>query len=193
MEMSRKLRSRTLRNFFYQYLFVPLQWSATSYQLLELNVERRLHITTVEVDPLACPIEPGATGVTVRLIWANQPKVREVYIASVTRSSRGGLCTTQEYMNLKRTCPASLLRPLLPLIGAGKDGMNELEQATIPATHLFRLLDFAKVPIRWEMNKYHDEEGRSEWSHIKEYQQLHSEFIEYGATNREPREPALAP
>jgi hypothetical protein len=62
-----------------------------------------------------------------------------------------------------------------------------------PRTQLFRLLHFAKVPIRWDTNEHRGEEGRSECSHTKEYQRLHPEFIEYGATNREVREPAPAP
>ena len=69
-------------------------------------------------------------------------------MASVVRSSRGGLWIIQKNMKLTKICPSSLLRPLLLLIGAGKDGMNGLEQATIPANQLFRLLHIAKVLIQ---------------------------------------------
>ena len=57
------------------------------------------------------------------------------------------------------------------------NGLKKKLSATIPEAQLIRLLHFAKVPIRWEMSKWHDEEGRSECSHIKEYQPLHPEFI----------------
>ena len=61
-------------------------------------------------------------------------------------------------MNPRKTCPASLLRPLLLLIGAGadKDGMNGPEQARTHAKHAsplrteicaFSFLPFLILPI----------------------------------------------
>jgi len=70
---------------------------------------------------------------------------------------------TQQDINLRKICPASLLLPLMSLLlGADKDGMNGLEQPKAyagyairhhPGTQLFRLLHLAKMSIRWEMNE----------------------------------------